>query len=65
MPHRYAEILLLAVLVLPGPAQTRQIGYKTAPDADQKKTLLLKDFKPVSMLYLPVHHVGRQTAARH
>ena len=59
------KLLLRAVLVVPGPAQIRPIGYQTASDADQKKTLLLKDFKPVSMLYLPVHHVGRQTAARH
>jgi uncharacterized protein len=36
-----------------------QIGYKSAADADQKKTLLLKDFQPVSMLHAPVHNVGR------
>jgi predicted TIM-barrel fold metal-dependent hydrolase len=35
------------------------IGYQTAPDAEQKKTLLLKDFHPRSMLHLPVHDVDR------
>lgn len=35
------------------------IGYHTAPDADQKKTLLLKDFKPVSMLHVPAHQIDR------
>jgi predicted TIM-barrel fold metal-dependent hydrolase len=38
----------------PGP-----IGYKSAADADQKKTLLLKDFHPVPMLHAPVHKVER------
>lgn len=33
----------------------RPIGCQTACDADQKKTLLSKDFQPVSMLHLPVH----------
>jgi hypothetical protein len=37
----------------------QQIGYKSAPDADQRKTLLLRDFKPVSMLHTPVHEVER------
>jgi len=37
----------------------QQIGYKSAADAEQKKTLLLKDFKPVSMLHVPVHQVER------
>jgi len=35
------------------------IGYGTAPDAEQKKTLLLKDFHPRSMLHLPAHNVER------
>ncbi len=38
----------------PGP-----IGYQSAPDADQKKTLLLKDFDPTSMLHAPVHQVPK------
>jgi predicted TIM-barrel fold metal-dependent hydrolase len=36
-----------------------QIGYQSAPDANQKKTLLLKDFNPTSMLHAPVHEVDR------
>lgn len=36
-----------------------QIGYKSAPNAEEKKTLLLKDFQPVSMLHAPVHNVDR------
>lgn len=35
------------------------IGYKSAEDADQKKTLLLKDFRPVSMLHAPAHSIDR------
>jgi len=42
------------------PQQTSpQIGYKSAADADQRKTLLLKDFKPTPMLHAPVHKVDR------
>jgi predicted TIM-barrel fold metal-dependent hydrolase len=43
----------------PSPADKSQIGYKVAADADQKKTLLLKDFHPVSMLHVPVHQVPK------
>jgi uncharacterized protein len=38
------------------PAQDK-IGYKAAADAEQKKTLLLRDFHPVPMLHVPVHQV--------
>ena len=41
------------------PSPQDQIGYKSAADADQKKTLLLKDSQPVSMLHAPVHNVDR------
>ena len=45
---------------LPQPSQSQgEIGYKSAADADQKKTLLLKDFQPVSMLHAPAHPVDR------
>ncbi len=67
-----ARLLFLALLLAPGistgaMAQTLapqdqaagQIGYKAAPDADQKKTLLLKDFHPVPMLHAPAHKVDR------
>jgi predicted TIM-barrel fold metal-dependent hydrolase len=41
------------------PQNSAPIGYTSAPDADQKKTLLLKDFHPVSMLHAPVHQVDK------
>jgi len=44
-------------------AQTAQdqtpIGYHPAPGADERKTLLLKDFHPTSMLHVPEHHPQR------
>ena len=36
-----------------------QIGYKAAADAEQKKTLLLRDFHPVQMLHVPAHQVAK------
>jgi predicted TIM-barrel fold metal-dependent hydrolase len=59
--------MFLAFLVWPA-AQTSspqsdqsqaQIGYKSAAGADEKKTLLLKDFHPTPMLHAPVHRVDR------
>jgi predicted TIM-barrel fold metal-dependent hydrolase len=41
------------------PPPPAQIGYKSAADAEQKKTLLLKDFKPVSMLHAAAHPVDK------
>jgi len=35
------------------------VGYRAAADADQKKTLLLKDFHPVSMLHAPAHNIDK------
>src|SRR5690348_14411138 len=61
-------LLLLSTLASTGSAQTGtqqaegsspQIGYKSAENAEQKKTLLLTDFHPVSMLHAPVHEVER------
>jgi hypothetical protein len=40
------------------PAQGK-IGYTSAKDADQRKTLLLRDFKPVPMLHASAHKVVR------
>jgi hypothetical protein len=34
-------------------------GITQLPDADQKKTLSLKDFHPVSMLHAPVHNIDK------
>jgi predicted TIM-barrel fold metal-dependent hydrolase len=36
-----------------------QIGYKSAPDAAQRKTLLLRDFQPKSMLHAGANPVPR------
>ena len=47
---------------LPAPAAnaaSSQIGYKPASDAEQKKTLLLRDFHPASMLHVAAHPVNR------
>jgi uncharacterized protein len=41
------------------PADAGQIGYKSAADAEQKKTLLLRDFHSVSRLHAPAHQVSR------
>ncbi len=66
-----ATVLLLASVPLALPQDSSQdsdqkttqmqgqIGYKSAQDADQRKALLLKDFKPVSMLHAPVHEIER------
>ena len=36
-----------------------QIKYEVAPGAAEKKTLLLRDFRPKSMLHLDVHNIQR------
>ncbi|MGA9474307.1 MAG: amidohydrolase family protein [Terriglobales bacterium] len=36
-----------------------QIGYHSAADADQRKSVLLKDFHPKSMLHVPEHFPQR------
>lgn len=41
------------------PDSKAQIGYNAAPGAEQKKTLLLRDFHPVQMLHVPVHNIDR------
>ena len=42
----------------PQPSQP-QISYKSAADAEQRKTLLLRDFHPKSMMHATVHNVDR------
>jgi uncharacterized protein len=67
---RDSRVLFIAALLLgitaASPAQTQspqeqqpQIGYKAAQDAEQKKTILLRVFKPVSMLHVPEHKIDR------
>jgi predicted TIM-barrel fold metal-dependent hydrolase len=53
-------ILRAAILLaLPGTLLAQQIGYKAASEAEQKKTLLLRDFQPQSMLHASCHRVDR------
>jgi uncharacterized protein len=57
---RIAPVLILAASALaqqqaPAPA----IGYKSLADAEQRKTLLLRDFHPQSMLHARVTNVQR------
>jgi len=49
-------ICSLAIAQNPPPPQT---GYKSAAQAEQKTTLLLRDFKPVSMLHVPAHPIDK------
>jgi predicted TIM-barrel fold metal-dependent hydrolase len=41
------------------PNQPGQISYHEDPDADQNRTLLLKDFKPITMMHGSVHEVPK------
>jgi predicted TIM-barrel fold metal-dependent hydrolase len=40
-------------------AQQTGVGYKPAPDADSKKTILLKDFHPEPALHTAAHEIRR------
>jgi len=53
------RILALACCFLCGAFAWAQIGYKPAENADEKKTILLKDFHPQPMVHLPEHEVKR------
>jgi hypothetical protein len=57
--RRIALILLIASTFAFAQDQQAQIGYKSDPNADQKKTILLKDFHPISRLHVPVHKIER------
>jgi predicted TIM-barrel fold metal-dependent hydrolase len=67
MSLKLAAPLLLAVGILAWSQTTPQstgdpqekIGYKSASDAEQNKTVLLKDFHPRSMLHAPDHNIDR------
>jgi uncharacterized protein len=59
VPYRIVQIVSLALLTIAQAPPLPQIGYRTAPDAEKNKTLLLKDFKPVSMLHVPAHQVDK------
>ncbi len=47
------------LLALSGGIFAQQIGYQADPNAEQKKTLLLRDFQPQSMLHAGTHPVAR------
>src|SRR5258708_10207927 len=53
----FLYLMLLAAGV--SAAQQSPIGYKTAPDADSKKTILLKDFHPETALHAAKHEINR------
>jgi predicted TIM-barrel fold metal-dependent hydrolase len=64
MPSVRLSLFLACLFSISAFAQTQpqsqpQIGYKSAADADQTKTLLLKDFKPASMLHAAAHPVDK------
>src|SRR5215470_17325453 len=62
MRHSLFTTGLLAASLACATAQTGPqdpIGYREDPNAEQKKTLLLKDFKPVSMLHAGHHEVPK------
>jgi len=54
-------LMLTALSSAQDPTQgsSPEMGYKSAEDAEQKKTLLLKDFKPVSNLHAAEHKIDR------
>jgi predicted TIM-barrel fold metal-dependent hydrolase len=59
MLRRICNTLGLPLLLLSFTPVYAQLGYVPAKDAYQKKTLLLRDFHPVSMLHVPVHQIER------
>ena len=62
MPSVRLSLFLACLFSISAFAQTQsqpQIGYKSAADADQTKTLRLKDFKPASMLHAAAHPVDK------
>jgi predicted TIM-barrel fold metal-dependent hydrolase len=50
---------LILVLIPCSLAQTPSIGYKAAPNAEEKKTILLRDFHPTPMVHVPSHETAR------
>ena len=51
-------ILILSFTCV-GLAQQTEIGYKAAKDANEKKTILLRDFNPKPMVHLQSHELTR------
>ena len=59
MKQHLASLFLISALAIAQNPPQPQIGFASAADAEQKKTVLLRDFKPVSMLHVPVHPINR------
>jgi len=61
MPWKpFKDIVLLLCLSLGGASSlSSQISYKSPQDTDRKKTLLLRDFNPKTMLHVSSHPVER------
>jgi len=62
MNQLFPWVVLVGAALVSVPGQNApqgQIGYKSDPNAAQKKTLLLRDFKPVSMLHAGNHAVDK------
>lgn len=58
--HRSSLLALLAVLAFVFVSYGKaQIGYTADRDADKKMTVLLKDYRPTSVLHVPQHPVNR------
>jgi len=62
LPRVLVSLIAFVVITLAMWGQSSsqpQIGYTPSPDAGQKKTLLLRDFHPTSMLHVSVDRVDR------
>ena len=59
MKQHLASLFLISALAIAQNPPQPQIGFASVADAEQKKTVLLRDFKPVSMLHVPVHPINR------
>ena len=57
--HLAALFFIISTLAIAQNSPPPPIGYKSAAHAEQKKTLLLRDFKPVSMLHVPAHPIDK------
>lgn len=53
------RILVVFAMLASAGSAFAQITYQTSPDAEQRKTLLLRDFHPRTMMHTAVHPVER------
>ncbi|MBZ5700394.1 MAG: amidohydrolase [Acidobacteriia bacterium] len=52
-------VLIAAFILIQDLDAQTQIGYRTDQDADAKKRILLKDYKPESMVHVPARSITR------